>query len=745
MTRRATQTLEVASRDSMDRLVAAGVSKVAVLVPPWVILVLLYGVGAATHAIWGRPPAVTWVAMGVTLMTAALTALTWLVSHSRALLGRCHSTVTTLAAGLWFTVANIAGVWNLTVAGLWFFGGGALALAWNIRAVIRQTPSESEGEGDPLADLFAKVRTRFKMGGTSARLTGASDHKVTGKLELEPGAQVVEDVQKKAKYIESGAGFPAGSVIVTEDPDRADAADIVITDPRVLRQTLPWPGPVAPGASLAEPMRLGLYQDMDEVLYVPLDHHLKVMGMSGSGKSFGAAWNLLSEMVTRQDAVIWAADITKADQTLGPIAPALDWVVYDRPGVLAMLKATQAAIKPRTEYLGARGLKKWGTGCGLKALVVWLEEAADIFDALTSKKTEEFVASMRAARSAGIFIVVSLQRFDHTQIPTIIRGQMAGYMCFGVESGADAAFGLPEHVLDAGAEPHRWQTNRQGMAYLVAPGIPEAKHATPLRTYWIEDDVMREHVAKHPAAARPLDEVTAKAAGRAYADRNQSEPVESAVIEPDEPDTAQDDDEELAELLALAAEQVIATQHASTAMVQRKLRASHADAVRILAVLERQGIVGPAGQDGSHPVLVSPEQAEERIAYLREVGDPVGDYVRSEDPDPAVKAGPHDEVQAPGPGDPPMRTPQPSARLAPEAARRLVEDWIVHRYRTGELSFTASDEELQQIRATAGMTSRTWALGVLRRIAETGALTIDDSGTSTVFRIADVDALGVPA
>ncbi|WP_262401589.1 hypothetical protein [Actinomadura sp. CNU-125] len=72
----------------------AGVSRVMVLVPPWVLLVALLPVGAVSHWLWGDAPAVTWTTLVGTLATVALTALTWMVARDRALLGRAHSTVT---------------------------------------------------------------------------------------------------------------------------------------------------------------------------------------------------------------------------------------------------------------------------------------------------------------------------------------------------------------------------------------------------------------------------------------------------------------------------------------------------------------------------------------------------------------------------------------------------------------------------------------------------------------------------
>ena len=133
------QTLELAGDATTERLVVAAVSRVGVLAPPWVLLVVLWVAAAISHARWGSPPAVTWATMAGTLSAVALAALTWLVSHTRGMLGRAHSTVTTGAAVLWFTVATITGPASGFTLGAWFFGGAVfLAPSWNLRTVIRR-------------------------------------------------------------------------------------------------------------------------------------------------------------------------------------------------------------------------------------------------------------------------------------------------------------------------------------------------------------------------------------------------------------------------------------------------------------------------------------------------------------------------------------------------------------------------------------------------------------------------------
>src|SRR5262249_34342587 len=327
-------TIQVLEDTSVDRLVARGISKVAPLLPPWIVWVLTVGAAALFHRMWGRPaaagkaggaaPVLAWAAVGLTAATLVLTALTALVAHERrGPVGRTHTTLTTLLVGLWVTAATITGPTARVTWSVGLIGGVTLGLSWDIPHVSRAHTPEGARHGDAAALLFHKTKDAVGLGGARARTTKAAGHKVEGTLALPAGEKTVPDVQKRVENIEGGMHLPPGSVSIVADEDRADRARITISDPRVMKKAIDWPGPSHPGAPILDPLRPGLWQDLDEVGYVLAGHHLQIMGMSGAGKSIGGAWNLLGEIITRTDVAVFAADITKGEQTLGPLRPAL--------------------------------------------------------------------------------------------------------------------------------------------------------------------------------------------------------------------------------------------------------------------------------------------------------------------------------------------------------------------------------------------------------------------------------------
>lgn len=746
---RKTQSLQLVQDATMERIAVSAVSKVGVLVPPWAVLGLEAAGGAVSHAMWGAPPAVTWAAAGCTLGSTVLTALTWMATHRRRMLGRVHSTATTASATTWFTVATITGVTADATAGALFFGGATLALSWNIRTVIR-AQGDGDGTGDALGSLFDRAKEQAGLKGARVRAVEVTDHKVKGQMQLPPGEKTADDAVKATARIESGMQLPPGSVIVARDEDRADRAHVTVSDPRAIRRPIMWPGPSRPGGSVDEPLRIGIYQDGDEVEYRFVGHHLQIMGMTGSGKSIGGAWNIVGEIITRADAAVFSIDVSKDDQTMGPLREGLHRFETGKAGAVDLIRAMHAAIPERTKWLAARGYQAWEPGCGLTYWYLHIEEVPKLFNELAGEDEERLAEILKEIRSAGGSVILSLQRADYTQIPTLIRSQMAK-MCFGLSDPDDVKYGVSARQRKADVEPHEWEDHYPGMAYLDGKSVRATHYAMPLRTFsWgvgsaEANAAMAAHAAAYPAAVKDVDPFTASLSrvqpvqATAPASAPVSAPRAAVVLEDEREAFAA----EFAELLGDAAEQVIAVQHASPQMLQRKLRVTREDSLRLLEALERKCIVGAAGDDGeARLVLVAPDDGAETAARLRDNGDPVTAALRTEDPDPAVIAGAGDPIQEPTDAEAGGLVTENEDRppMTPAAARGLVHDWLRHRQQAGRPSFTASDAELTAVRNRTG-NGRAWTYKVLKDLSDRGVLRTDKSGSSTTYTIADLSPL----
>ncbi|MET7701337.1 plasmid transfer protein TraB [Streptomyces sp. NPDC005485] len=494
--------------------------------PPW-----LAGVGAGlvswpAHLYWADNAAAT---AGLTLASVALTGVTWAAGKSTTAQRRLHSAITVAAGTGWFTAAAIAGPDAGPLAGLYFIGAPGLALSWNIRQILRRNPDATGGADGGIWEKVGLAKTLTTS-------TEAAPNKATVNYQLPRGELTNDDVSKALPKLASALDVPPNAVRHQADPDSASRGAITIVPRDLLKNTLPCPGPSHPGGSIAHPIHVGIYEDGTvAVLYFPGDEeaarnamHLLVMGMTGSGKSEGAL-TALAEVLTRRDVIVWASDPAKAEQTLGPLLPALDWAALDMASTKAMIAALQAAIPARTAWLAKYGYKQWEPACaevqadgspGMPYLVAWFEEAAK-----TIRETDDdvFTGIGQEARSAGISIVVSMQRASGNQVSTDTRASLGSSWTHGVRSEGDARFALDDEVLDMGAMPHVWKDKKPGYSYLVANGIPETFWATPLRDYLSGREYLDWVVLTFADTRATADPVTAnaaaKAAGRRYTQR----------------------------------------------------------------------------------------------------------------------------------------------------------------------------------------------------------------------------------
>ena len=484
---------------------------------PWLAVVAELPATLATHAAWGQQPA---AAVGLTIAAGALTAATWWAGQGTTQPRRLHATLTTGIASTYLVIGTVADPLNPALLSTLAIGGATAAASWNIRQVLRINPDTKTIEkGRAETGILTKA-----IGNAKVALRGTprvEPNKVTAPIQLAPGEVSTDDLGNRIKQIASELGVSPNSVRVIPDPDRADRATLIVVPKDMLKQTTPWPGPTDLGGSITDPVVIGQYEDGQPAqLWFPAGPgrnatHFLAAGMNGSGKSAGVSV-AITEALTRRDVIVWAIDPSKGAQTFAPFLPHLDWVEMSTAGGEAMISALSRVITARADTLGRHGYKNWTPDAwadlGMPYMIVWIEEAAKFF-----RNGTEMEGLVMEARSAGISVIISLQRPSASSMPTDVREQLGGALVFGVKGATTADMALPDDVRDAGARPEAWENRRPGYAYLVAPGVDEERYPTPLRTYYIDDDQIEGVLALAP---RPVaDPVTATAAGEDYARR----------------------------------------------------------------------------------------------------------------------------------------------------------------------------------------------------------------------------------
>lgn len=476
--------------------------------------------------------------------------------------------VTSLAATTWLTVLIVAG-WDRYIFLAWLLGSLAVTVVWilwmlggehkdenrqfpvaagmagmdgawfsGLRRPRGGGPDGGGGGTGARPGRVSRIRHRDKLpkgfqpaeDGWAAAAAGVGPHAggpssgLIGTMHLPPGEITPANAAAKIENLEGAMGHPPNSWSLAPDPKNAANTLVKITDPEMLdRAPLPWPYGMRgsrPDASIAEPINPGLWQDGALVEYVILRHHLKIVGITDSGKTMTALYNIVGEAITRHDYACFAFDIGKGEQFLGPMRPALHGLAITPEQVFDQMDAVERIRAARADYLGKHRLTEWRPGCGLSLLHFWFEEAADIADLMLNSqlggskaRMEQWKSQVRLMRSLGGLFSMSTARSDFQEIPTMLRSQAGGNVCFGVNSHAEAQLGLSEEQLKRGCRPQLWKTRNPGKFHIDAPSIPDDRIGMPARGWdWGRDsEMMAVYAEQHPWQTRPLDDVTGEA------------------------------------------------------------------------------------------------------------------------------------------------------------------------------------------------------------------------------------------
>lgn len=514
-----TKNVQVAAKRATRDMGERAKNRLAPYTPPWIAAGVLPPVaGFATHELWGDSAMSAGLACaGLGLSGVALTAVTWTVAGGSTKFRRVRraQAVASVAAGMgWLTIATAMGPFTRPVLDLWLLGGGLFAGSWNLRQLLGVAPAGDDQEQSEASGWGKLAETigleKFQL----SRVKGTDRGVVTAEIAV-PASKTADDAQAAAPRLAAAAQVPPSGVTITKDPDNAGKAHLKVRVADMLKDGVPFTPPRAYGLPPTEPIPAGLYADAEPVRLDPFSQpilqHMLVMGVTGAGKSEFAR-TVLTHLMTRSQCSIILVDVAKGRQSVGHIADGIDYLVDNKRDAKRLLKALPRAIKARGDVLGDEGLDQWTPDSSLNALVVWMEEAADLAD------FNELDQIARAARSVGIWLVISLQRATWTNMSTDVRANLQGTACFGVDQASDAGFALPDRVVEAGAVPD-WANRRPGYAYGVGMGLPESHWTTEWRAALTDRAELARIVAESAPFRDPLDEVTAAALGTAYEQR----------------------------------------------------------------------------------------------------------------------------------------------------------------------------------------------------------------------------------
>ncbi|WP_432050329.1 conjugal transfer protein TraB [Verrucosispora sp. NA02020] len=477
-----------------------------VRVPLWPYLVTPVSAVAALPITWGAHHFYgdsAWTGVALAVAGTAVTGFTWWASRPRGPLMQAMSTGLAFAGSTWTTMAVIEGPWSKAMVGVWFIGTVVGSIVVGVRRIMHKAGGDEQQAGN--GGLIEAVKSLKGARFGQPRIDGA---RATAPVVLEPGI-TAGDLAGDRGSLASALDVRSTAVRIIPDPDSSRRATVSVVPVDQLAETRYWPGPFAPGASIADaPVRLGVMEDGEPLeIWLPGDHskgrnsvHLSVVGMSGAGKT-ELVLNLCADVLTRSDVRLVVTDTRKGDQLPEWLRKSAHETYLDAEAAEDYMEDLPRIIAERARYLGQRGLKQWVKGCGLPYMVVVNFEAAGL---VASNGT--FVDVTESARSVGIFLLVELQRATHDRFPTSARANISARICLGVARPEDAEAALSESTLDAGAAPWEWKNMKPGYLYAELPGVEQERWSMPARAAIARsEDDRAAVVARHQQtpAARP--------------------------------------------------------------------------------------------------------------------------------------------------------------------------------------------------------------------------------------------------
>ncbi|MFI5268813.1 MAG: DNA translocase FtsK, partial [Chloroflexota bacterium] len=312
--------------------------------------------------------------------------------------------------------------------------------------------------------------------------------------------------------------------------------------------------------------------------------HLLIAGSTGSGKSV-CINTLIASLLFQTSPVdlkLVLIDPKMVEMTAYRGIPHLQMPVVTKVDmVLNALKWLTREMERRYELFAEEGVRNI-EGHNAKAreqmpyMVVIIDELADLMMTAPDEVERIICRLAQLARATGIHLVVATQRPSVDVVTGLIKANLPARIAFAVSSQVDS-----RTILDGvGAE----KLLGKGDA-LYAPS--DSAKQIRLQGTFVSDKEINNVVGfwRHQVPSGIKEAVTL-------------EDLEQAAVEEDESD----------DLMDQARDLVMATERASTSLLQRKLRIGYNRAARLMDLLEEQGLVGPPeGNSRTREVLLNHE------------------------------------------------------------------------------------------------------------------------------------------
>jgi hypothetical protein len=283
---------------------------------------------------------------------------------------------------------------------------------------------------------------------------------------------------------------------VERDPGDASRGTVTLVrrDPLADLARTPWPRLEAEGASLWEPIPLGLDEHGHTVEVSLVERSLLAGGEPGAGKS--AAMSILIATAALDPNVgLWLLDGKLVE--LAPWTPCSERLVGpDIIGAIEMLEDVRAVMEDRYRQLLAGGLRKIAADSGLPLHVVACDELAFYLTCEDRKQRARFTELLRdivaRGRAAGIVVLAATQKPSADVVPSALRDLFGFRLALRCTTPQASDTILGQGWASRGHNASTISPAERGVGFLLA----EDGQPVKLRTFYLDDEHIRALAAR---------------------------------------------------------------------------------------------------------------------------------------------------------------------------------------------------------------------------------------------------------
>ena len=465
--------------------------------------------------------------------------------------------------------------------------------------LLRPAPHSEKIDEEELKECAHAIEQKCQEFDIGGRITQINPGPVVTTYELKPEAGI------KYSRITGLAddlclALKAESILIERIPGKSTVG---IEVPNAHRQTIALREQIESAEFINSPskMTLALGKDLigrNRVSDLAQMPHLLIAGSTGTGKSVFLNSLILSMLykATPDELKLVMIDPKRLELGLYEDIPHLLAPVVTDPKVASnVLRNATREMESRLKLLAERGVRNidqynrtFQKGQSLSLfddvensehkplpyIVIIIDELADLMMVDTSNVEESITRLAQMARAVGIHLILATQRPSVDVITGLIKANFPARISFRVASKVDS-----RTILDANGSESL--LGRGDMLYLPAGSARLNRMHGPFVT---EDEITA--VCEHW-----------RSQGKAvYNERLLEVPKDESATGPNGEPGGEDVDDDLYQE---AVRVVCEAGRASTSTLQRRLRIGYGRAARLIDIMEKDGIVGPA--DGTKP------------------------------------------------------------------------------------------------------------------------------------------------